>query len=154
GIVASGNDPTKVASREYMSGCSVQAASRGKKSVQITDGICEVCVIESVEELSAEFESTRLKYGEDLRNREVQVNLTRATQAVSTNVAYVSASRTCCCRSAGTRNVLILLYQRSSKHRCVEEIAMRHVVCRVLARCTGDEAWTGQRICSIRQPVK
>src|SRR2546428_12150314 len=56
GVVACRDDASKVARIEDTPRCWVNAAARGEESIQITDRIRKVRVIEQIEELSAKFE--------------------------------------------------------------------------------------------------
>ena len=59
-IVAGRDDAAKIARSEDPSCSWIDATAGCKESVQITDGICEVYVIEQVEKVSAKLKTPRL----------------------------------------------------------------------------------------------
>ena len=134
--------------------CGVDVPAGSNECIQVTNGISEVRMIEHVEELSPKFEGLCLRYREELRERQVQIQLSRTRHAVSANTTYICAGSAGGRHSPGARNGLPRLNNRPDKDRRVEEIAPCYALGSVFTGSSSDEAWTGQRICSICESVE
>src|SRR5690242_5801191 len=110
-------------------------------------------MIEQVEKLSAKFEGPRFKDREKLCERKVQINLSRAPQAVSSDIPYIRASGAGSRDSTGTWNGLACQHNPSSKNCWVEKITGKRVLGRVFTIHSRDQTWSSQWVCSVRQSI-
>src|SRR6266436_401150 len=95
GVVACGDDASKVARIQDPPRCWVDAAAGGNEGIQVADRISKVCVIEQVEELSAKFAIARFGQRKELFERKIQIHLSRAAQTVPANISDIRTHCAC-----------------------------------------------------------
>src|SRR5436853_7283831 len=82
-IVARRDDATERAGIDDLAGHRVNAAARRQNRVEVADGICEIHLIQQVEELCAELEVLRLGELESFDDRKINVRLLWPAQHVT-----------------------------------------------------------------------
>ena len=90
-IVACRDDAAEVAGIEDPSRCWVNAAAGGNQGIQVADRICQVWVIEQVEELSAKFEIASFGQRKELFDCKIHIYLSRSAQTGSADVSDTCA---------------------------------------------------------------